>query len=121
MVRTTLFFRCSLLFFCICRWISGFDGGEKALVAFSTQYAEYYLMEPSIAYQPMMKVVKQKIALCKLVIEFLLDEFWQNPTYEDLLQKLTSSGHEELTEEALMRHAHFICDQVRFFTKTFKI
>lgn len=94
------------------RWISGFDGGEKALLGFSTEYAEYYLMEPSPEYEPLMKVVKQKMALCKLVIEFLLDEFWQNPTYEDLLQRLQASGQPELSEETLIRHAHFICDQV---------
>lgn len=91
-------------------YVSGFDGGEKAVVGFSTAYGEYYLMEPSPEYQPLMKVVNQKIALSKLVIEFLLDEAWQNPTYEDLLQKLAMT--EELNEEILLRHAQFVCDQV---------
>lgn len=72
-------------------------------------------MEPSAEYQPLMKPVKQKIALCKIVIEFLLDEFWQKPTYEDLLQRLQSCGNPELTEETLMRHAQFIYDQVNNF------
>lgn len=67
-------------------WISGFDGGERALVGFSTAFAEYYLMEPSEAYAPLMKPVKEKIYMGKLVIEFLLNEI--NPTYEDLLNKL---------------------------------
>lgn len=69
-------------------------------------------MEPSPEYQPLMKAVTQKMALCKLVIEFLAEEFWQKPTYEDLLQRLNSSGQPDLTEEVLMRHAHFVCDQV---------
>ncbi|KAK9745054.1 Cytosine specific DNA methyltransferase replication foci domain [Popillia japonica] len=94
-------------------YVSGFDGGEKAVVGFSTAYGEYYLMEPSPEYQPLMKVVNQKIALSKLVIEFLLDEAWQNPTYEDLLQKLAMT--EELNEEILLRHAQFVCDQVVSF------
>lgn len=94
------------------RYISGFDGGEKALVGFSTAYAEYYLLQPSDDYQNMMQVVNQKITLTKLVIEFLLDESWQNPTYEDLLHKLEASGNSELTEDALLRHAQFLCDRV---------
>lgn len=92
------------------RYISGFDGGEKAIVGFSTAYGEYYLMEPSPDYHPLIKIVNQKIALSKLIIEFLLDEAWQNPTYEDLLQKLATT--EDLTEEILLRHAQFVCDQV---------
>lgn len=67
-------------------------------------------MDPSPDYEPLMKVVNQKISLSKLVIEFLLDEAWQAPTYEDLLQKL--EGTEGLTEEVLLRHAQFVCDQV---------
>jgi DNA (cytosine-5)-methyltransferase 1 len=67
-------------------WVSGFDGGEKALIGFSTPYAEYYLMEPSPDYAPLMSVVKEKIYMGKLVIEFLLDEI--DPSYEDLLNKI---------------------------------
>lgn len=94
-------------------YISGFDGGEKAIVGFSTAYGEYYLMEPSPDYHPLIKIVNQKIALSKLIIEFLLDEAWQNPTYEDLLQKLATT--EDLTEEILLRHAQFVCDQIVSF------
>lgn len=64
-------------------WVSGYDGGEKALIGFSTAFAEYYLMEPSDDYAPFMDVIKEKIYIGKLVIEFLLDEV--NPTYEDLI------------------------------------
>lgn len=59
-----------------------------------------------------MNSVAKKFYLAKLMIEFLLDEGWQNPTYEDLLQRLEATGDPELTEETLLRHAQFICDQV---------
>lgn len=67
-------------------WTSGFDGGEKALVGFTTSYGEYYLMEPSPEYSPFMKSVKEKIYLAKIVIEFLLSE--ENPSFEDLINKI---------------------------------
>ena len=46
-------------------YISGFDGGEVALVGISTAYASYILMEPSEEYAPFVKLLKQKIALVK--------------------------------------------------------
>jgi len=70
-------------------YVSGFDGGELALIGFNTAFAEYILMEPSEAYAPFMDAVKEKIYMSKLVIEFLLDEI--SPTYEDLLNKLQVS------------------------------
>lgn len=100
-------------------WVSGFDGGEKALLGFSTAYGEYYLMEPSEEYAPFMKTVKEKIFMSKLVIEFLLNESWQNPSYEDLLNHIQNIVPPEyigaLSEESLLRHAQFICDQVTNF------
>ncbi|XP_011881443.1 PREDICTED: DNA (cytosine-5)-methyltransferase PliMCI-like [Vollenhovia emeryi] len=95
-------------------YVTGFDGGELALVGFSTAFAEYILMEPSESYAPFMDAVKEKIYMSKLVIEFLLDEI--NPSYEDLLNKLQTVAPPNdtinLTEDALLRHAQFICDQV---------
>ncbi|XP_076161949.1 DNA methyltransferase 1a [Ptiloglossa arizonensis] len=95
-------------------YVSGFDGGELALIGFSTAFAEYILMEPSEAYSPFIDVVREKIYMSKLVIEFLLDEI--NPTYEDLLNKLQTivplRGMTKFTEDSLLRHAQFICDQV---------
>ena len=44
---------------------AGFDGGEKALTIFSTGFAEYYLMEPSEAYQPFARQVEEKVFLAK--------------------------------------------------------
>ena len=72
-------------------WIAGFDGGEKALVGFSTgewhqegvlgrvvddvssssAYAEYFLMEPSEMYAPIMATVHEKIYLSKVNDIFL--------------------------------------------------
>ena len=47
-------------------WVAGFDGGEKALVGFTTAYAEYILMEPSSSYKPVMATVHEKIYLSKV-------------------------------------------------------
>ncbi|KAB0805238.1 hypothetical protein PPYR_02208 [Photinus pyralis] len=96
-------------------FLSGFDGGEKALVGFSTLFAEYYLMEASPEYEPMMKILRIKIHLAKIVIEFLIEEACQEPTYEDLLQYLLQSNDPDQTEDTLLRHAQFICDQVSSF------
>ncbi|XP_044758419.1 DNA (cytosine-5)-methyltransferase 1-like isoform X2 [Coccinella septempunctata] len=93
-------------------WTTGFDGGEKALVGFSTDYADYYLMEPSEEYKPFLEAVNEKIHLSKKIIEYLLDEGWQNPTYEDLLRFIHSLGRYPQAEESLLAHAQFICDQV---------
>lgn len=55
--------------------------------------------------------------MSKIVIEFLLDEV--NPTYEDLLNKLQTivppKGLSRFTEDSLLRHAQFICEQVISF------
>lgn len=67
-------------------WVSGFDGGEAALIGLSTAFGEYFLMEPSEEYAAFMRPMWEKIFMSKLVIEFLLDEV--EPVYEDLLNKL---------------------------------
>nr|XP_034189663.1 DNA (cytosine-5)-methyltransferase PliMCI-like [Osmia lignaria] len=98
-------------------WVSGFDGGELALIGFNTAFAEYILMEPAEAYAPFMDSVREKIYMSKIVIEFLLDEV--NPTYEDLLHRLQTivppKGLARFTEDSLLRYAQFICDQVISF------
>ncbi|KAK5639618.1 hypothetical protein RI129_012110 [Pyrocoelia pectoralis] len=96
-------------------FLAGFDGGEKALVGFSTSFAEYYLMDASPEYEPLMKIMRIKINLAKIVIEFLLEEGIQEPTYEDLLQHLFATDDPDQTEDTLLRHAQFICDQVSSF------
>lgn len=53
-------------------WVAGFDGGERALIGFTTSYAEYVLMEPSPAYQPIMATMNEKIYLSKVSVVFCL-------------------------------------------------
>ncbi|XP_025996917.1 DNA (cytosine-5)-methyltransferase PliMCI isoform X2 [Solenopsis invicta] len=100
-------------------YITGYDGGELALVGFSTAFAEYILMEPSEAYAPFMDAVIEKIYMSKLVIEFLIHSYSVleiEPKYEDLLNKLQTTVPPKetmkFTEDTLLRHAQFICDQV---------
>ncbi|KAB7504337.1 DNA (cytosine-5)-methyltransferase PliMCI [Armadillidium nasatum] len=98
-------------------WISGFDGGERALIGFSTPFAEYILMEPSEVYSPFFNAVQEKIYLSKLVIELLIHTI--EPSYEDLLLKIQTAvppqGILSFSEDSLLRHAQFICDQVHNF------
>lgn len=53
-------------------WISGFDGGKDVLGGVSTAYGEYYLMQPSKEYKPVMKPIEEKLYLSKTVIEYLI-------------------------------------------------
>ncbi|CAH1179610.1 unnamed protein product [Phaedon cochleariae] len=93
-------------------WTAGYDGGEKLCIGFTTEYANYYLMDPSAEYQPIFNKLKEKIQLSKIVIEFLLDKAWENPNYEDLVQQVQSSGQYRDVEDILLQNAQFICDQV---------
>ncbi|XP_078046849.1 DNA methyltransferase 1a isoform X2 [Augochlora pura] len=71
----------------------------------------------SEVYAPFIDLVREKIYISKLVIEFLLDEL--NPSYEDLLNKLQTivppKGISRFSEDTLLRHAQFVCDQVLSF------
>lgn len=96
-------------------WVSGFDGGERALIGFSTAFGEYYLMEPSEAYAPLMESVKEKIYMGKLVIEFLLDE--ENASYEDLLNKLQVSNEREVHFHYFGIRIRSICPEYCFSSK----
>lgn len=69
-------------------------------------------MEPSDDYLPFWKAVHEKIHLSKKIIEYLLDEGYQNPTYEDLVRFIQSLGRYPQPEESLLTHAQFISDQV---------
>lgn len=100
-------------------WISGFDGGQKALLGVTTAYCEYYLMEPSDEYKPLMKSIEEKMYLSKIIIEYLINNKMQNPKYEDLLNHVQNCSLPEnlsrITEDTLLKHAQFICDQVTSF------
>jgi len=98
-------------------WIAGFDGGENALIGFTTAFAEYILMQASEEYMPFMNLMKEKTAMSKIVIEFMQG----NPEarYEDLLNKVQTSVPPEncstFTEDTLLRHAQFLVEQVESY------
>lgn len=69
-------------------WITGFDGGEKAILGISTDVADYYLMKPSAKYEPFLKEAHHKMYMVKLVIEFLKESEDYDATYDNLLYKL---------------------------------
>ncbi|KAK7800480.1 hypothetical protein U0070_024260, partial [Myodes glareolus] len=85
-------------------WITGFDGGEKALIGFSTPFAEYILMEPSPDYAPIFGLMQEKIYISKIVVEFLQSN--PHAVYEDLINKI---------EDSLLRHAQFVVNQVESY------
>ncbi|KAH7957108.1 hypothetical protein HPB52_015343 [Rhipicephalus sanguineus] len=80
-------------------WTAGFDGGEKAVIGIHDS---------------------EKIYMSKLVIETLVKD--PNTTYEDLLNKLELTpppqGIAKFTEDALLRNAQFVVDQVQSFDVT---
>ncbi|CAG9786638.1 unnamed protein product [Diatraea saccharalis] len=102
----------------IIEWfIHGFDGGEKNCITLSTEFGEYNLLKPSEQYTPLMNNLYEKIWLSKVVVEYLEEYHYLQPTYEDLLEVLRESTIPELddlkmSEEMLHKHAQFVCDQV---------
>ncbi|KAF6017679.1 DNMT1 [Bugula neritina] len=98
-------------------FVHGFDG-YFPVIGFSTAFAEYFLMEPSVEYSGHMSVVKEKTFMSNLVISCLLEN--SCASYEDLLQRLEGATLPKgvncaLTEDTLIRHAQFVCDQVQSF------
>ncbi|KAF6093387.1 DNA methyltransferase 1 [Phyllostomus discolor] len=100
-------------------WITGFDGGEKALIGFSTSFAEYILMDPSPEYAPVFSVMQEKIYISKIVVEFLQNN--PDSTYEDLINKIETTvppsvlNLNRFTEDSLLRHAQFVVEQVESY------
>nr|XP_054770266.1 DNA (cytosine-5)-methyltransferase PliMCI-like [Lytechinus pictus] len=96
---------------------TGFDGGEKALIGFSTAYAEYIVMGPSEEYKPFWQAVQEKIYMSKILIEFLIGT--QDAVYEDLLGQIETTvppeGCNRFTEDTLLRHAQFVVEQVESY------
>ncbi|XP_075758636.1 DNA (cytosine-5)-methyltransferase 1 isoform X2 [Pelodiscus sinensis] len=100
-------------------WITGFDGGERALIGFTTAFADYILMEPSEEYAPTFALMQEKIYMSKIVVEFLQN----NPhvSYEDLLNKIETTvppaglNFNRFTEDSLLRHAQFVVEQVESY------
>ncbi|CAD0201424.1 unnamed protein product [Chrysodeixis includens] len=102
----------------IIEWfIHGFDGGDRNCITLSTEFGEYNLLKPSEQYTPLMNNLYEKICLSKVVVEYLEEYHYLQPTYEDLLEVIRESTIPELndmklTEEMLHKHAQFVCDQV---------
>uniref|UniRef100_A0A8D1BQX0 DNA (cytosine-5)-methyltransferase n=1 Tax=Sus scrofa TaxID=9823 RepID=A0A8D1BQX0_PIG len=100
-------------------WITGFDGGEKALIGFSTSFAEYILMDPNPEYAPLFSVMQEKIYISKIVVEFLQNN--PDSTYEDLINKIETTvppsvlNLNRFTEDSLLRHAQFVVEQVESY------
>ncbi|XP_077185875.1 DNA (cytosine-5)-methyltransferase 1 isoform X2 [Paroedura picta] len=100
-------------------WITGFDGGEKALIGFTTAFADYILMESSEEYAAIFALMQEKIYMSKIVVEFLQN----NPdvSYEDLLNKIETTvppaglNFNRFTEDSLLRHAQFVVEQVESY------
>ncbi|XP_056678753.1 DNA (cytosine-5)-methyltransferase 1-like [Monodelphis domestica] len=100
-------------------WITGYDGGEKALIGFSTAFAEYILMAPSEEYAPIFALMQEKIYMSKIVVEFLQNN--PDASYEDLLNKIETTvppaglNFNRFTEDSLLRHAQFVVEQVESY------
>lgn len=102
----------------IIEWfIHGFDGGDRNCITLSTEFGEYNLLKPSEAYTPLMNNLYEKIWLSKVVVEFLEEYHYLQPSYEDLLEvvrdfSIPELNNKKMTEEMLHKHAQFVCDQV---------
>ncbi|XP_046965733.1 DNA (cytosine-5)-methyltransferase 1-like isoform X2 [Vanessa cardui] len=102
----------------IIEWfIHGFDGGTKNCITLSTEFGEYNLLKPSKEYTPLMDNLYEKIWLSKVVVEYLEEYHYLQPTYEDLLEMLRECtipdlDDKKMSEEMLHKHAQFVCDQV---------
>uniref|UniRef100_A0A671WZ84 DNA (cytosine-5)-methyltransferase n=1 Tax=Sparus aurata TaxID=8175 RepID=A0A671WZ84_SPAAU len=100
-------------------WITGFDGGEKALIGFTTAFADYILMQSSEEYAPIFALMQEKIYMSKIVVEFLQKN--RDATYEDLLNKIETTvppaglNFNCFTEDTLLRHAQFVVEQVESY------
>uniref|UniRef100_A0A3Q3G927 DNA (cytosine-5)-methyltransferase n=1 Tax=Labrus bergylta TaxID=56723 RepID=A0A3Q3G927_9LABR len=100
-------------------WITGFDGGEKALIGFTTAFADYILMHSSEEYAPIFAVMQEKIYMSKIVVEFLQKN--RDASYEDLLNKIETTvppaglNFNCFTEDTLLRHAQFVVEQVESY------
>lgn len=100
-------------------WTAGFDGGETALVGFSTAFADYYLSKPRESYEKLWSAMQEKIYMSKIVIELLSESL--EVGYEDLINKIKTCvppqnlNINHFTEDSLLRHAQFVVEQVESF------
>ncbi|XP_068939216.1 DNA (cytosine-5)-methyltransferase 1-like [Petaurus breviceps papuanus] len=102
-------------------WIAPYDR-EKAVICFSTGFADYILMEPSDEYASIFSLMHEKIYLSKIVVEFLQTN--TDATYEDLIERIETTVPPpgmtfcQCTEDSLLYHSQFIIDQVQSYDET---
>jgi hypothetical protein len=103
-------------------WICGYGVGESPIVGISTEFAHYYLKDPSPIYAPVMSKITEKVFLSKVIIECLLDakDREEDLGYEDMMAivegVVVPEGCPPLTEESLISHAQFVIAQVKLFS-----
>lgn len=76
-------------------------------------YAEYFLVQPSAEYKPFFDKMLEKIYLTKILIEYL--DKHTEAKYPDFLERIQITVINEVppfTEESILRHAPFLCEQV---------
>ncbi|XP_045531991.1 DNA (cytosine-5)-methyltransferase 1-like [Pieris brassicae] len=98
-------------------FISGFAESCKNRITLSTKNGDYSLLKPSSEYMALMNNLYEKIWMCKVVVEFLQENEYIQPTYEDLLSiicqtKIPDLNDLMMSEEMLHKHAQFLCDQI---------
>ena len=99
-------------------WVGGFTSGEKTLLGVSTEFAHYYLNEPSEIYRPTFIKVFEKCVVSKVVVEKLIE--WKDRgeelTYDDLIYAIEDTivpdGCAPMSSDTLTQHASFVLSQV---------
>lgn len=97
-------------------WLTSYDGGSQVIIGISTEFADYLLLEPQSNFKKYMNSVTEKIHLSRLVLDRIIHNENDNPTYEDILNNIISSINpvtdQNFTEDHLMLHAQFVIDQM---------
>lgn len=94
----------------------GYDTGNCPIVTITTDYAHYYLKQPSTEYMPVFQQMEQRFYLCIVVAKFIKE----NPeaSHSDLEEairsyKVTSAKSiTSLNNEVLVNNAQFVVNQV---------
>lgn len=71
-------------------------------------------MEPSQEYVSLYEPILDKVEISRIVIQFLLDKYWENPVYAELVKHIKSLEKYTNPENLLMHHVKFICQRVSF-------
>lgn len=99
------------------RFISGFDGGELCLIGITTSYGYYYLLNPLPVYKEYIQGILYKGEVTKLVVEYVLDYGYLDPSYEDMCTFVDSqpkylSNNKKIIIDDVINNGKFICKQV---------